>query len=123
MRVEVGRADEIPRNRCVPVAGGKAVVAWAGDTLVAFENRCLHQDSPLEGGWVEHGVLTCPAHFWRYRLPSGERVGFPDEGLATYPVEVAGGRVVVDLPDPLPGRSMREALLEHARTWRRGDEP
>jgi nitrite reductase/ring-hydroxylating ferredoxin subunit len=121
--VEVGQADEIPRNRCVPVAGGRAVVARAGDVVVAFENRCLHDDSPLAGGWVEHGVLTCPAHFWRYRLPSGERVGFPGEILVSYPVEVVEGRVVVDLPDPGPARSMREVLLEHARTWRRGDEP
>lgn len=98
------------------MAGARAVVVRIGDQVVAFENRCLHQETALEGGTVTDGVLMCPAHFWRYRLPAGRHIG-TGEMLPSYPVEVIDGEVWVEVPDPGPPRSMREILLEHARTW------
>jgi nitrite reductase/ring-hydroxylating ferredoxin subunit len=116
MRVSAGSISEIPADRCVPVADGAAVMAQVDGAVVAFENRCLHQESPLAGGIIHNGVLICPLHFWRYRLPSGEHAG--GEGtLPGYPVEVIDGEVFVDLPDPAPRLSMREMMLQHAREW------
>ena len=118
MRVSAGRAEEIPTDRCVAVAGGRAIVVRVGDDVVAFPNRCLHQGSPLAGGRVLAGGLICPMHFWRYRLPQGEHVGGQGR-LASYHVEVIDGEVFVDVPAPDPPRSMREVLLAHARDWSR----
>lgn len=118
MRVFAGSISEIPNDRCVALPGEGAVVARVGEAVVAFENRCLHQESPLAGGIIHNGVLICPLHFWRYRLPAGEHVG--GEGtLPHYPVEVIGDEVFVDLPDPAPPLSMREMMLRHAREWER----
>lgn len=88
-------------------------------TVVAFQNRCLHQNSPLAGGVVLDGKLICPMHFWRYGLPVGEHIG-SGINLPTYPTELDDGEVWVEVPDPEPPLSMRELLLRHAREWRLG---
>jgi nitrite reductase/ring-hydroxylating ferredoxin subunit len=118
MKVKVGTVGAVPHTRCIAIEGGGAVVARVGGRIVAFENRCLHQDSPLAGGIVKEGVLTCPLHFWRYRLPEGRHVGGEGD-LESYPVEVIDGVVWVEVPDPPPPLSMREMLLRHAREWER----
>lgn len=119
MRVSAGDPAEIPADRCVAIAGGRAVVVRVGGEILAFENRCLHQDSPLAGGMVRDGILTCPFHFWRYHLPDGTKIGEEGHRLASYPVTVEQNEVVVELPEDDGVRSMRDLLLEHARTWER----
>ena len=121
MRVVVGPLESVPLDHCIAVADGRAVVARVGDTVVAMQNRCLHQDSPLEGGRITGDRLTCPLHFWRYRLPEAEHTGGRG-ALETYAVELVDGVVIVDLPEPKPAMSMREQLLAHAREWNRGDD-
>ncbi len=118
MRVRLGPVDEIPRDRCLTVADGRVIVLRVDDEVVAFENRCLHQNSPLEGARVFDGTLQCPLHFWRYRLPEGVHVG--GEGvLGSYPVLIENGEAVVEVPDPPPVLSVREMMLQHAREWER----
>jgi nitrite reductase/ring-hydroxylating ferredoxin subunit len=118
MRVSAGPIADIPENRCQPVGEGAAIVIRVADRVVAFQNRCLHQNSPLEGGIVLDGFLICPLHFWRYRLPAGRHLS--GTALPSYPVELTDGEVFVDIPDPAPPISMREMLLKHAREWRAG---
>lgn len=122
MQVNAGPVHHIPTDRCVVIADGRAVVVRVGDQIVAFANRCLHQDSPLADGRVSSGRLTCPLHSWRYRLPEGEHVGGQGR-LPCYPVEIVGGEVLVDVPDATPLRSIRELMLEHARGWERDPGP
>lgn len=117
----MGPLRDFPSDRCVAIGDERVAVARVGDEVVAFENRCLHQASPLAGGMVRDGVLTCPLHFWRYRLPDAVKVGEEEHRLARYPVTIEDGAVFVEVPDPEPSRSMRDLLLEHARTWHRGD--
>lgn len=118
MRVSAGPVSQIPRDRCIAVADGRAVAARVGDRVVAFENRCLHQESSLAGGMIRDSILVCPLHFWRYRLPDGIHVG--GEGkLPTYPTEIVDDEVWIDLPPPRDKLSMRDMLLQHARDWSR----
>lgn len=122
MRVSAGALEDLPANRCVAVADGRAVVARVGDGAVAFENRCLHQDSPLAGGQIKDSKLTCPLHFWRYRLPSGDHLG-RDGTLSSFPVEVVDGQVFIDMPDEGPTLSFRERMLRHAAAWSAPQRP
>jgi nitrite reductase/ring-hydroxylating ferredoxin subunit len=129
VRIRAGRIGDIPTDRCVAIADGRAIVVRVDDEVVAFPNRCLHRESPLAGGRVLSGRLVCPMHFWCYRLPDGVHVGGEGQ-LASYDVEVMDGEVYVDVPAPQPVRSLREVMLAHARDWRRdgtdggsGDEP
>lgn len=122
IRVEVGPVAGIPTDRCEAIGDGRAVIARVGGEIVAFQNRCLHQAAELAGGLVKDGVLTCPLHFWRYRLPEGAKIGEEDHTLPTYPVEIVDGAVFVELPAATAQESMREFLLRHARTSGIGGE-
>jgi nitrite reductase/ring-hydroxylating ferredoxin subunit len=116
IRVEVGPLESIPTDRCESIGDGRAVVARVDGEVVAFQNRCLHQAAELAGGLVKDGVLTCPLHFWRYRLPEGGKIGEENHTLPRYPVEIIDGVVFVELPAQTAQESMREFLLRHART-------
>ena len=114
----MGPVAAIPADACVAVGDGSAVVVRVGDEICAFRNRCLHQDSPLAGGIVRDGVLSCPLHFWRYRAATGELIG-TRRRLESFPVDVVDGDAVVVLPDPPPPMSLREQLLARARGYDR----
>lgn len=118
--MDAGPLEEVPTDRCVAAGDGACVLVRIDGAVLAFPNRCLHQDSRLEGGVVVAGTLQCPLHFWRYRLPDGEHVGRRGR-LTPYPTVVRDGRVFVDLPDAPPPMSLREQMLAHARAWDRGD--
>lgn len=117
-RVRIGPVHDVPSDRCTTVGGGVAVVVRVGDDVCAYRNRCLHQDSPLDGGWVRDGTLTCPLHFWRYDAATG-RLTVGDRALERFPVTIEEGEAIVELPDELPPRSLRAALLERARSYDR----
>ena len=118
MRVPIGPIADVPADVCLAVAGGRAVVVRVGDEVRAYPNRCLHQASPLAGGWVRDGVLSCPLHFWRYDVSTGELRSGAGR-LEPYTVEYDGEEAHVVLPDEPETRSLREELLERARTYDR----
>lgn len=111
--------EEVPEGGCVAAGDGRVLLTRIDGEIRAFENRCLHKGTRLDGGSVRGGILTCPAHFWRYRLEDGANVN-SGRTLPRYDVEVVDDHVVVELPEQ-PATSLRDQLLEHARTWSRDD--
>lgn len=109
---------DVPEGGCVAVADGRVLLTKVDGEVRAYENSCLHQQTPLDGGFVRDGVLTCPMHFWRYRLADGSHLG-SRRALPRYDVEVDDDTVTVEVPDDEPSVSLAERLREHARTWRR----
>jgi nitrite reductase/ring-hydroxylating ferredoxin subunit len=103
----VGSSDEGDHRICV--------VMRPGGEFVAMLDRCPHRDIPLSRGLVKDGMLTCPGHFWRFDLTTGERSDLPEMRATLYPTRVTDGWVEVSLPPPAPRRSMREWLLAQAR--------
>jgi nitrite reductase/ring-hydroxylating ferredoxin subunit len=69
--------------------------------IFAADNRCPHQGYALAQGDVAGDVLTCAWHNWKFRLTDGECL-FGGENLRTYPLQVRGGEVYLDLTDPAP---------------------
>jgi hypothetical protein len=67
---------------------------------------------------VRDGVVTCPLHWWRFDLLTGEHVGDPGLRLARYPVRVADGTVEVLVPPSPPVLSLRERLLAAGQEWK-----
>lgn len=118
MRVPIGPVASVPTDACSAIGDGSAVVVRVGDEVCAYRNRCIHQDSPLAGGIVRNGVLSCPLHFWRYRAGSGELIG-TRRRLERFPVVVVDGEAFVELPDAPPSMSLRDRLLARASGYDR----
>ena len=69
--------------------------------LYAIEDRCSHDDGPLcEGDWDEERCcVVCPRHGSQFELSTGRPISLPaTEPVATYPVRVVDGTIVLELP-------------------------
>jgi nitrite reductase/ring-hydroxylating ferredoxin subunit len=118
VRVPIGPVASVPDDVCVAVGDGSAVVLRVGDRVCAYRNQCAHQDSPLAGGIVRNGVLSCPLHFWRYHADSGQLIG-SRRTLDRLDVDVIDGQAFVVLPDAAAPQSLRDQLLARARVYDR----
>lgn len=71
----------------------------------AIENRCSHRGGPLSDGNVDGDCVTCPWHYSRFDLNSGEVVAGPATvGQAVYETRIRQGQVEVRR---LEGRALR----------------
>ena len=88
----VAHIVDVPDNGSVALDldGVSLLVCKSGDDIVVVENRCSHQDQPLEGGRIRNGYIFCPIHGMRYKLTDGEAVG----QLTRVPIKVFDTRVV-----------------------------
>ena len=104
MRIEVAPLEELPPGsmRLVPAGERLVGVYNCGSGYYAIEDRCSHDDGPLcEGDWEPEGcVVVCPRHGSRFDLETGIPMTLPAfERVATFPVSVVDGMVVVDVGD------------------------
>jgi nitrite reductase (NADH) small subunit len=99
--LEVGKLADIPRRGARQVVTPWLTVALfrsADDRVFALEDRCPHKGGPLSQGIVHGRLVTCPLHNQVIGLESGT-VQAPDHGcVATLPVQVVDGRVLLGLP-------------------------
>lgn len=101
--VVLGRlADyEVGVPRSVPAPGRTLVVVRIEESLYVLDDRCSHEDFPLSAGEVDldAGEIECARHGALFRLEDGAPVSLPaTRPVATFPAQVADGRVVVELP-------------------------
>ena len=89
--------------KSVEVGKTKVLLSRAGGTVYATAAVCPHYQLPLEKGMVCGGRLRCPWHESAFDLASGEVREPPAlDGLATYPVRVAGGQIYVTVDEGKP---------------------
>ena len=96
--IDIGHIDDIPLRgaRKVKTAlGCVAVFRTAEDEVFAAADRCPHKGGPLSEGIVHGQSVTCPLHNWVFDLNTGQAKG-EDGAIATYPLRVEDGRVLLD---------------------------
>lgn len=96
---DVGALEDIPLRgaRTVKTAAGcVAIFRTAPDEVFATTNTCAHKNGPLAEGIVHGRKVTCPLHSWVWSLETGEAQGADEGRIATYPVRVEDGRVLLD---------------------------
>src|SRR5688572_29140452 len=86
---------------------GTALEVVAGDRIVAIYNVegeffaldgvCPHQGGPLDQGYLEGAVVTCPWHGWQFDVRTGQHQFSPPVKQPTSPVKVEEGEVFVAL--------------------------
>ena len=98
--LDIGALDDIPRDgaRVVKTAQGcVAIFRTAADQVFALDDRCPHKGGPLSEGIVHGTGVTCPLHAWVFSLETGLAEGADDGAVATYPVRVTQGRILLDI--------------------------
>lgn len=97
--VRAGSKDEVSLGKVCgfDIAGKFVAMANVSGKVCAFNGICLHQGGPLGEGDLVGQVVVCPWHSWAYDVTTGKLVGNPEVGVETYPVEVRGDDIFVDV--------------------------
>lgn len=96
--IDIGDINDIPLRgaRKIKTALGCVAVFRTGAAEVfAAVDSCPHKGGPLSEGIVHGQSITCPLHNWVFDLNTGQASG-EDARIATFPVRVEGGRVLID---------------------------
>ncbi len=100
----VGKVGQLAdgQSGTVVVDGKTVAIFRVGEAYYAIDDMCPHMGASLSGGFVENGIVTCPWHFWRFRLEDGAWADNPRIKIGCYKVTVVGEDICLQLPPPTP---------------------
>jgi 3-phenylpropionate/trans-cinnamate dioxygenase ferredoxin subunit len=101
-RVDLCAADEVPPGtmRLCDVEDELVLVTNLGGEFHAAQGICSHEYFELDRGLLTGDSILCTLHLSRFSLLDGEVIDPPAElPLVVYPVVVAGGRVLIEVPE------------------------
>lgn len=100
-RIALGTVGDFPDGEAavVEVNGKDVAVFHVGGQFYAIDDLCPHMGASLSSGHVEDGVVTCPWHYWRFRLSDGAWADNPKVKTGCYAVHRVGDEVVLEVPD------------------------
>lgn len=95
-RAEIGPLSEFPAGarRHLVVDGIDIIVVNCDGELLAIEDKCSHDGSPLDDGPLDcaAGTIECPRHGSRFDLRTGRPKTLPAYmPVETFEVEIADG--------------------------------
>ncbi|MBI3050310.1 MAG: nitrite reductase small subunit NirD [Acidobacteria bacterium] len=100
--IRIAASDSVPlrEGRLVRLADREIALFNLGHRFLAVDNRCPHRGGPLADGIVTGASVVCPLHAWKVSLEHGgvERPAGAATCVATYPVRVEHGIVLIGLP-------------------------
>ncbi|ENO85559.1 Rieske (2Fe-2S) protein [Thauera linaloolentis] len=80
------------------IDGHDILVGNAAGEFFAVQNRCTHQNAPLEGGRIRNGLIACPMHGVMFDVRTGcGRGQMGRVPLRVYALRVIDGRIEVSL--------------------------
>lgn len=97
--IDIAALEAVPQRgaRLIKTLHGcVAVFRTAADEVFALDNACPHKKGPLADGIVHGTSVTCPLHNWVISLETGRAQGADEGHVATYPVKVSEGRILLD---------------------------
>ena len=98
--VFAAKVSEVPDwgKKLVQVEGQAILLVKSKGVLYACESECPHQGAPLQGALLkEAGSISCPRHGYRFNLTDGSCKDFPEYTLKTFPVQIVGEDIQVEL--------------------------
>jgi 3-phenylpropionate/trans-cinnamate dioxygenase ferredoxin subunit len=83
-------------SEVIEIDGESVLVCNSGGSHFAIRNQCTHQNTPLAGGRIRNGFISCPLHGVRFDLVSGEpRGSLTRVSVKTYEVREQDGMIVI----------------------------
>ena len=97
--IRVAHVADIPTGTAREVMAGENIVALfhVGDEFHALDGICPHAGGPLGEGALTGDVVTCPWHGWQFNVKTGQHCLNPRIEHRTFPVQVRGDEVFVDV--------------------------
>jgi len=97
--VKAANKDEIPPGaiREIEFEGRAIALANVDGKFYAINGVCLHVGGPIGEGEMNGTTVTCPWHGWEYDVTTGKLLANPSEGVQSFPVEVRGDEIFVDI--------------------------
>jgi 3-phenylpropionate/trans-cinnamate dioxygenase ferredoxin subunit len=99
--IDLGGADALTAGARLngEVDGYYVQVVRVADALYAYEDRCTHDDSPLDEAEIDGTEVICPRHGARFCLRTGAALTPPAyEPLRVFEVRERAGRIEVRAP-------------------------
>lgn len=99
--VTVAQLGDIPEGGSIVVEVNRKDIAIfrVGGQYYAIDDLCPHAGASLSGGPVQDGVVTCPWHYWRFRLSDGAWVDNPKIKTGCYAVSIDGTNIQLSIPE------------------------
>ena len=97
--IEVARVDQIRPGSGSPftVAGKDVAVFNVDGTICGIGDTCPHAGGSLGMGKLDGKIVTCPVHGMKFDVTNGCFAGTSDLGVASYPVKVVDGEILMDV--------------------------
>ena len=91
------KVGDVPNfgKKAVQVEGQEILLVNIKGTIYAVENECPHQGSPMGGGIVKEGSISCPRHGYRFSLKDGSCSDHPEFTLKVFTVQIEGDDILV----------------------------
>lgn len=98
----VCKVTDVAEGEGITVEVGTKAVALFKENgqFFAIDDFCPHMGSPLSGGYLENGTVTCPWHAWRFRLADGAWADNPRLKIGCHRVRIEGDQVQVQIVEP-----------------------
>lgn len=95
----MGKLSDLPPGRVLEKSIMARRVAVFNDNgiLYGIESDCKHMRASLATGKVEHGIVTCKWHGWKYELLSGKCLTVDKVKLKRYEVSVENDDIFVHI--------------------------
>ncbi len=97
--VEAARLDQLPagKSTCVKVAGKDVALFNVDGTIHAIDDTCPHAGGSLGTSKLDGKIVTCRAHGMKFDVSNGCFAGTSNSGVASYPVKVVDGKILVSV--------------------------
>ena len=100
--VEAARLEELPAGtgKTVTIAGKQVGLFNVDGQIYAIDDSCPHAGSSLGMGKLDGQIVTCRSHGMKFNVTNGCFAGTLDAAVASYPVKVVDGEIMVALDGP-----------------------
>lgn len=101
MFTTVARVADTPPGTITSVEAGdkRIAICNVNGRYYAIDDVCTHDGAPLDQGELQDNLVECPRHGAKFDVTTGRAVVLPAvRPVQTYPVQVEGDDVKVEIP-------------------------